>query len=512
MKAAGGRAAVVCEACRIRHRKCDFEDRICKQCLDNGIDCIRQPGVKFRYDPRQRLLAAESPGTQQRLTRNHPSVEFFDETPGLLYFYTGYDAQQIVTSQTPQYDEASSTHLVGLPTPDAFPPYLSPAGDQTSSELAAGYSPGQWTSAHPFSESEARLVRNFAENMALWTDITDPVRSFEFEVPRRALTEPLLRHAICAFSARHLHRAEGRTGGEEEALDHQNKCLELLIPAMSGGQFISVSTLTAVAVMRQNEEMDEHDHRFHLEGASRIFNMAPQFATVGGLGEAAAWLCLREDIYVSLTTQSPMNIRTDSFYRSATILQDSDFSRTQRMVVGLAVLLKRAFTSPLDQADILASETEITEWHRSKPASFEAIYYRPRSLKDNRCYPEIWMLSPHHAVGLQYFHIAQIVLLTLKGGTAGKPYEHLADSRIREREIRQHLSTVVGIAISNPRAENTWFTARHCLSVWSGCLHRAKDRQAALTFLADMEARTGWRTKALVEGMQRSWAEDSDDE
>lgn len=107
----------------------------------------------------------------------------------------------------------------------------------------------------PFTESEAILIRNFAENMALWTDVTDPARSFELEVPRRALTEPVLRHAVCAFSARHYFRSR-KEDGKSIALDYQNKCLELLIPAMSGRERINDNILTAVALLRQNEEMD----------------------------------------------------------------------------------------------------------------------------------------------------------------------------------------------------------------------------------------------------------------
>jgi hypothetical protein len=134
--------------------------------------------------------------------------------------------------------------------------YLPSPTDQTSPETLTGSSAIAQSAPQPFTHSEAVLVRNFVSKVALWSDATDPARSFEIELPRRALTEPLLKHAICAFSSRHFYRHVKDHHQQAEALDHQNRCLELLIPAMSGGQGINESMLTAVAILRQNEEMD----------------------------------------------------------------------------------------------------------------------------------------------------------------------------------------------------------------------------------------------------------------
>ncbi|KAI6879756.1 hypothetical protein KC360_g7726 [Hortaea werneckii] len=513
-RSSSGRTALVCEPCRIRHRKCDFESAVCKQCWTNDLECVRQPAIKFRYDAHQRALARRTDNVQRSLPPLKANVEFIDECPSLVAHYTGYSAPEPIREDASQCQTAGTETEHGIDVTEAVINFqTAPVSNQTSPEDTLIYVTNDFEAIAPFTEQEAHLIRNYAENMALWTDATDPLRSFELEVPRRALTEPLLKHAICAFSARHYYRSQSGTSGEAEALDHQNKCLELLIPAMSGSQANSVSTLTAVAVLRQNEEMDDQDLRFHLEGTTRIFNMAPQFTSSEGLGEAAAWLCLREDIYVSLTTQSPMNICTDSFYAATTILKGGDFAWTQKIVVHLAVLLNRAFGAPANHGNLELSEMDVSQWNERKPLSFIPIHFTPRSGKDGRSWPEVMMLSPHHAVGLQYFHIAQIVLQVAKGMHASnRPYEHLAEHRVRERKLRHHLFMVIGIAISNPRAENTWFTARHCLSVWSGCLRKARDQQAAIQFLVDMESRTGWRTAALRHLMQSQWDEESEPE
>lgn len=71
----------------------------------------------------------------------------------------------------------------------------------------------------------------------------------------RAFKEPVLRYAILAFSSRHLNRQA--SGDATEALQYHNCCVQLLIPALSGGQEqMTEDILAAVAILRQHEEMD----------------------------------------------------------------------------------------------------------------------------------------------------------------------------------------------------------------------------------------------------------------
>lgn len=257
----------------------------------------------------------------------------------------------------------------------------------------------------------------------------------------------------------------------------------------------------------------EDDNRFHLEGISRILNMVPDFAAAGGLGEAAAWLCLREDIYVSLTTQSPIKIGLECFSNSASIRRGDDYSWANKMILILAQILNRAFSEPVSQSDIAISEADIADWDQFKPASYQPIHFAASSQHAARPFPEIWMLAPHHVVGLQYFHIAQIVLSVMKHQQmAAKPYSSLFQNRSRDRHVRRHLRFIVGLAVSNELAENTWFTARHCLSVWAGCLRKRIDQEAAIQFLKDMDRRTGWTTTGLIESLRGQWNDDSESE
>jgi hypothetical protein len=79
-----------------------------------------------------------------------------------------------------------------------------------------------------------------------------------------------------------------------------------------------------------------------------------------------------------------------------------------------------------------------------------------------------------------------------------------------QKTVRDHLVNILGLAVSNKRAENTLFTARHALSVWGGVLRAKLDQEAAVSFLSKMEETTGWRMKKLIQSLGEQWGEDSD--
>jgi hypothetical protein len=138
-----------------------------------------------------------------------------------------------------------------------------------------------------------------------------------------------------------------------------------------------------------------------------------------------------------------------------------------------------------------------------KPSTYQPIHYQARSRQESRCFPDVWMLAPYHAVGLQYFHIAQIVLDAVRPLSTANPYDDIPIARNRARQIRHHLYVVFGLAISNEKAKNTWFTARHCLTVWGSYFQHQDGQLAILEFLERCRQRSGWKILDLVETPKR---------
>lgn len=170
-------------------------------------------------------------------------LEYRDETTALLQEYHGHVA---VSPAVQNHDPA--------PPPQSSPSSLSErhASEGSSEQVTAL----PVHTKHVVTDREALLLGNFAHNMAKWADITDDNKHFEREVPLKALSEPVLRYAICAFSSRHLHR-HAEPSNETESIEYQDKCLSLLIPAISQAEHkIDDVILTSVAILRQCEEMN----------------------------------------------------------------------------------------------------------------------------------------------------------------------------------------------------------------------------------------------------------------
>ena len=238
-----GKATSACQACRSAHVKCD-SGQPCSNCSSIGLDCVRRAAFQFKYygvESTPEQLGSQSRDKLWNICTVATPVEWHHSNQGS-------SQQSQPRGQDVLYHSPSQATKAAAPHAGSTWPAASPPNAQTSPGLEDGIS-------QPFTDREAILIRNFIDNMAQWADAFDVNRTFELEVPRLALHEPILRHAICAFSARHLHRASPEL--QAEALEHQDKCLRFLIPAMSGLQGIGAEVLAAVAILRQNEEMED---------------------------------------------------------------------------------------------------------------------------------------------------------------------------------------------------------------------------------------------------------------
>lgn len=142
------------------------------------------------------------------------------------------------------------------------------------------------------------------------------------------------------------------------------------------------------------------DKELHLNGTSRIVNSMSVFDFNGGLGEAAAWLCLRQDIYISLTKQRPLRSDLDTYLQSDVFRRMDDAAYANKMVFLLAKALACAFSSdkPCSADSLEEIRREVDGWFDSKSPAFNPIHEAKRSREEGRLLPEIWVLSPFHGL------------------------------------------------------------------------------------------------------------------
>jgi hypothetical protein len=178
----------------------------------------------------------------------------------------------------------------------------------------------------------------------------------------------------------------------------------------------------------------------HLFGSSRIINSMTALAASGGLGEAASWVSLRQDIYVALTLNKPLNVRLRNFEASQSLCEPDDDTWANKMVLTFATIL--SFTSDdgqeLEPERWDAFQHDTDSWMISKPDTFAPVIEIDCDPLGSRPFPEIWMLKPAHVIGWQYFHMAKIILA---GSDPRKPKHGFARLRaFKDTEVRESVS------------------------------------------------------------------------
>ena len=138
-------------------------------------------------------------------------------------------------------------------------------------------------------------------------------------------------------------------------------------------------------------------------GTSRLLNTITEFASSGGLGEAASWACLRQDIYVSLTDSKPLKIHLANYETSRSFYESDDEHWANRMVYIFANILNAAFQPNIrltPQAwDQLEGETEV--WNSTRPWTFTPLLDATALSEVEGPFPALWMLRAPHVVGNQ---------------------------------------------------------------------------------------------------------------
>jgi hypothetical protein len=136
------------------------------------------------------------------------------------------------------------------------------------------------------------------------------------------------------------------------------------------------------------------------------------FASCGGLGEAASWLSLRQDIYNSLTLNKPLNVHLGNYELSQSFYSTDDTAWANRMVHIFARILSAAFraTPDMNREEWDELDGAAKSWQNQRPETFNPIFEQKSGPSTKSPFPILWLLQAAHVVGLQYYHLAQILL------------------------------------------------------------------------------------------------------
>ncbi|KAI8935875.1 hypothetical protein NX059_007390 [Plenodomus lindquistii] len=356
---------------------------------------------------------------------------------------------------------------------------------------------------------EARLFHHYIVHCTVFIDTTDVRRHFEKDVPKRAAHFSVILNGILGLAARHLWLI----GHAEEdcSQPYVDQCLQALIVALEDPlAHWDENFLVAIILLRLHEEMGESDELCHHFGTARTLNSISSFASDGGLREAASLVSLRQHIYISLTTQQPLNLSLDNFRHSSIFREHDEESWANRIIFLFATILQAVFedtSTGISREKWKNLNDDVDEWDRTKPWTFSPLFIEPDAgVKFTGSWPELPCAQGVVAVGLQYYHLAKIILTiyspnTLLVGLAGVRARKATDA-----VIRKHIRITIGYAVSNSHCGNVMFQGSHILSACGTYVVEEEEQQACVEYLEGLKRLVGWRTDKVLRDLREQWA------
>ncbi|KAJ2897484.1 hypothetical protein MKZ38_004651 [Zalerion maritima] len=366
----------------------------------------------------------------------------------------------------------------------------------------------------PFeSRDEARYFMHYVKDLSSWVDICDKRCHFATEVPRRACNFPLLADSIIAFSSRHISLISPRAVDPTSPATYYSRALQRLIPILDGPiEAFSEDILAAIVLLRSYEEMSGT----HLSGSSRLLNSsASSLVAKGGLGEAASWIVLRQDIYLSLTKSQPLSISLENYKHSSSFTGMDAESTANRIVFLCGRILAYTFRPDycLDFDGWDALNHEVDAWHASKPWHSSPYWVEspgkePIDGERSSAFPAAWLANLADVAGYQYYFLAHILLAIFNPRLCKASYDTFMLRREADATVQRNLRLLIGVAISNDSVTNARFTASHALQAFGSYLTDPREQQEALSYLAKIEESMGWQTRHIADKLRAQWEQE----
>ena len=134
-----------------------------------------------------------------------------------------------------------------------------------------------------------------------------------------------------------------------------------------------------------------------------------RFLTPGSLSAACFWVGLRQEIYSAMMSHRTVWINLDNGLVDRSLEPAEDHTWANRAVIHCADVLNFCFGQDAQHATSRWEELDdySRRWKIAKPSSFEPLY---EDKSATRAFPEVWLQSSCHAIGLQHHLLAELFL------------------------------------------------------------------------------------------------------
>lgn len=315
---------------------------------------------------------------------------------------------------------------------------------------------------------------------------------FTKDVPKNALSRPLLFKAILAFAAIHLSGTKApsmRTIAEK----YHSDCISQLI-SLNERDVLSEEgcVLAAVCLLRSYEILaEDFDPNRHLNGAYALAATGSLARDMPSLRRAGFFNYLREDITFSLMNTCKLKIDLNDVSIPDQEMSDEDTLNIATIHLGNTINLM--FQPDPSQRDAKRALDCLETWTPSLPAHFWPYH---ETLIDDApsTFPTIRMLQNCHTAVAQYNLVSTSILST----------HEVAPSKYGRR-LHANAVKVCGLAFTSNSAAvivNSFGPISYCCRFLCGDGLRLE----LVRRLQACRKETGWPVHRMIEDLQQHWA------
>jgi len=365
---------------------------------------------------------------------------------------------------------------------------------------------------------QLELWRNYIDEVAVWLDMFDNDRHFQFTIPLLAKSADHLHYSILALSARQLERKRADES-HTESLPLYQEAIRLIVKEL----YTLDTTVIASCVLLCVLEMMSSSPRAwcrHLDGCAMLLEAAGVNGVVGGIGQSVFWCFARMDVWGGFLEDTLTKIPTSRWCIPSGSMKEavrhfktnSSCHNYANYAVFLCASVVNVISTQTGGAETVQQTTYLArwnalfdlleDWYMNRLEKMQPLISYPSDPNDPRHPFPVLLYSSAPAVnGNQLYHAATMLMLQHKprGITLARS----------PRSILWHARQICGIAMSNSD-HGASINGLQPLWIAGKIMSHETEHQAILDVLTRIEKDTGWATAWRLDDLKEYWGDVQD--
>lgn len=368
---------------------------------------------------------------------------------------------------------------------------------------------------------QLELWRNYLDEIAVWLDMFDNDRHFQFKIPLLAKSADHLHYSILALSARQIER---KSPGKpyNESLGLYQVAIQLIVKEL----YTLDTTVIASCVLLCVLEMMSSSPRAwcrHLNGCAMLLEVAGVNGVVGGVRQSLFWCFARMDVWGGFLEDTLTKIPTSRwFMASGSMIEAVSHLKAgsgSHSYANYAVFLCASVVNAISnkngsyvgqaEVDSVRKATVsarwkalfelLEDWYNNRPEEMQPLMAYPSSSGEPREPFSVVLYGSSPAVnGNQLYHAAALLMLQDKPKGI-----RLSKS---PKSILWHARQICAIAVSNSD-HGALINSLQPLWIAGKIMSHETEHRAILDLLAQIERDTGWATAWRAEDLRDYWGD-----